>query len=50
MDKGSLVYSQDFGCGIIEKISPSKSLIEVRFEDFPQKVVLSSTLELVTGI
>ena len=47
MDIGSLVFSKEFGRGIIEKISPSNSLMEVRFKNFPNVVLLSTSLERI---
>jgi len=47
---GSLVYSNNLGTGRVEKISPSKSLVEVNFEDYPKQTVLYSSLMVVDGI
>jgi len=45
MKKGSLVYHKEFGRGIVERKSPSASLIEVRFKHFVNTIVLSSSLK-----
>lgn len=47
MNKGLLVYNKEFGRGIVNKISPSGSLVEVRFKHFGYQVVLSGSLTQV---
>lgn len=47
MKIGKLIYHEDFGRGIIEKKSPSGSLIGVRFKKYEERVVLSSSLTLL---
>jgi hypothetical protein len=45
---GKLVFHKELGRGIVEKISPSKSLIEVRFKHAGKEVVLNSTLQILS--
>jgi hypothetical protein len=47
MKKGILVYHNNFERGIVENVSPSGSIISVRFKNFGYKAVLSSTLEII---
>lgn len=44
---GKLVFHKELGRGIVEKISPSKSLVEVRFKHTGKEVVLSGTLQIL---
>lgn len=47
MNLSQLVHSKEYGRGIIEKISPSKSIYLVRFKNFGELKVLSSSVTLV---
>ena len=42
-----LVYSKEFGRGIVAKISPSKSIILVRFKSYGPVQVISSSLVIL---
>lgn len=44
---GSLVYNKTFGRGIVEKISPSKSLVVIQTKFFGQRTVLFCSLTLI---
>ncbi len=45
---GKLVFHKELGRGIVEKISPSKSLVQVRFKHTGKEIVLSSTLQILS--
>ena len=45
--KGKLVFHKELGRGIVENVSPSGSLITVRFKHFIEQVVLSGTLQVL---
>ena len=44
---GKLVFHKELGRGIVEKVSPSKSLVQVRFKHAGKEIVLSSTLQIL---
>jgi hypothetical protein len=45
--KGKLVFHKELGRGIVENVSPSRSLITVRFKHYAEQVVLSGTLQVL---
>jgi len=47
MKEGSIVFNNELGRGIVEKISPSGSLVRVRFKHFTTQVVLRSSIRLI---
>ena len=47
MKKGTLVSHNNFERGIVENISPSGSVITVRFKHYGYKAVLSSSLNIL---
>lgn len=47
LEVGKKVHHNTYGNGIIQKISPSGSIIEVGFTRYPTSVVLSSSLTLL---
>ena len=46
MKEGSIVFNNELGRGIVEKISPSGSIVRVRFKHNTQ-VVLRSSIRLI---
>ena len=44
MKRDQLVHHKEFGRGLIQKVSPSASLIQVKFKHLGNQTVLSSTL------
>lgn len=47
MKEGSIVFNNELGRGIVEKISPSGSLVRVRFKNYSTQVVLRSSIRLI---
>ena len=44
MQVGQLVYNKEYERGIIQKISPSGFLVQVKFQNFGEQILLISTL------
>lgn len=47
MKKGQVVYSEEFGRGVVDKTSPSKSLVSVKFRHYGVRTLLSSSIQIV---